>query len=157
MARFTRAGWAGLLLLGLTLVGCGGSDDEDAATCVEPALSIEVQSASSEQADPVAPSIAAGSSLTVRGTGFADGCIPTDPGATDDATPLERVRLFVVQGSTRVSVAQVNAVKDQDYGFEVVVGLPTTLAAGPAQVSAQTSIEPDSTALATAELVVTAG
>lgn len=157
MARSKKAGWAGLLVLGLTVAACGGSDDEDAAECVEPELSIQVETPSSEQAAAVAPSVAAGSSLTVRGTGFAAGCIPTDPEATNDATPLERIRLFLVQGSTRVSVAQVNAAADQDYGFEVVVGLPTTLAAGPAQVSAQASIEPDTAVLATAELVVTAG
>lgn len=66
---------------------------------------------------------------------------------------LRSVRLFVVQGSQRISVAQV-AIAGADNSFAVSFGMPERLAAGSASLVAQTSLAPDEVPLATASFAV---
>lgn len=130
-------------------VGCSSSDEDGATTtteCPGPTLSV-VGSGPAADEEGDTPTIPLGS-VTVSGARFADGC-------GSDAEPLQGVRLFVVQGSERISIAQVNA--DSEQAFGVVVGLPEAIESGPAEIVAQASLEPDAEVLASTDLVISDG
>ena len=78
------------------------------------------------------PTATVGGSLTISGSGFG-ACADAGEDAGPVA-PLQAIRLFVVQGGTRVSVAQVGA--DESLRFSTTVGVPEGVVTGPAQVRA---------------------
>jgi hypothetical protein len=139
--------FAGVSAMVLGLAACGGDDE---ASCVVPELRVEAAEPAASDATVLSP----GAKVTVAGEHFGDGCIPVE-GEGEPVPPLTQIRLFVVQGDSRTSVAQVSA-REGDLGFEVVVGLPSQLRTGPAKVVAQRSLDEDAPVLAEAELDVTA-
>ena len=91
-----------------------------------------------------------GELMFVAGARFFDGCVRR--GST--GTPRPGIRLFVVQGGQRVSVALVNPT-GADGEFSTRFGAPTTLSAGTAQVVAVDDATDTSDAVATMTFTVT--
>jgi hypothetical protein len=90
--------------------------------------------------------VARGGTLFAAGSGIDEGC------TADGSTPAG-ARLFLVQGSQRVSVAHV-ATSGADHSFSISFGVPATLQPGNASVVAQTTLDPHETPLATASVSV---
>lgn len=89
-----------------------------------------------------------GGTLYAAGRQFDVRCV--DP--TQASGAAQGIRLYVVQGDQRVSVAQLNA-SGVDNSFSTSFGVPTNLAPGPALLVAQASSQAETPALASADFV----
>lgn len=147
-ARLVRVAIAAVLVAAApVLTGCGG---DEGPRCVEPVLRVVGEGAPGKRAIPVDGTVP----LTVAGSGFGRGCVPEGRGAGkgSEVRPLERVQLFLRQGTRVTSVARVAA--DEALELRVTFGVPPGYAAGPAEILATTTVDPDDAPLATTELIL---
>jgi len=143
-----RVAVAAVLAAALVLAGCGGGEDP---RCVEPDLQVVGDGAPGQRAVPVDGTVA----VTVQGSGFGRGCIQKgrDPsGGSAAVRPLERVQIFLRQGTRVTSVARVAA--GDSLELEVTFGVPPGYSPGPAEVVATTTVDPEGEPLATTELIL---
>jgi hypothetical protein len=137
-----------LLFVGLAAGGCGQSTSSQQA-CPGPRLGVSTTASAKAQPSKTPITVQRGGTLYASGSGFDARCAnPTAPRGA-----LAAIRLYVVQGSSRVSVAQVNA-SGADNGFALSFGVPGNLAPGPAALVAQLSQRADAPQLAVADFVV---
>jgi hypothetical protein len=144
----------GLAPLALLLVALLPSSCASSHPC--PGASLDLRTgARSLGASSGSTGVRVGEAVTVVGRRFDRSCADSE-GATATGEGASRlgVRLFVVQGRTRISVAQVDATSG---GFTVQIGVPAGLIAGRAEVRAQRGLEADEPPLARSEFVVSAG
>lgn len=143
--RFRAIVSLGVLTIPLMLPGCSDTDG-DARACVLPTLTLTADEPAGSGSGPVAAPV--GGVVRASGSRFYVGCVE----AGSEGDPLQGIRLFVVQGDQRTSVARVNASGD-DRSFSIPFGVPQTLAAGTARLEALAPAD-DPTPLAVAEFSV---
>ena len=91
-----------------------------------------------------------GSSITVVGASLDDPCVGTP--AVGSVGPS--IRLYLVQGSTDVSLALIEASKDG--AFSIEVGVPDSVVPGPAQVVIRRANQPAGAVVSSADLTISA-
>lgn len=151
----------------LVLVGCSEADDpvERSAQCDPPQLTVSVppvgdvgsgeSPVSARPTDSSAPAVLGGM-LRVQGSGFGTGCVTKGGSAVPSGPSIERMRLYMVRGDTKVSVAQISA-DPTTYAFDVILGVPTDVGAGRAELIAFRDGPADSKALASKEFTIVEG
>lgn len=87
-----------------------------------------------------------GDLIRVEGSGFLGGCEPGGP--ADGSAPLSGVRLHLVQGERRVSLAMVSA-EGVSASFAVEVGVPDSAEPGEARIEASRGADGRGVLLAT--------
>ena len=143
LPALVRGALATALLVG-AVAACDSSGDDATRPCAGPSLRV-----SAPFDTPVGVAVAAplGSTVEAAGRRFSERC------GSDGGAAVKALRLYVTQGTLRLSVAQVDAGGD-DAGFEVTFGIPELLEPGPAQVVVTRSEDEDAPVLAAAQFVV---
>ncbi len=152
MTRRSRALLAvAVLSTAVMTVGCGA--DAKPPICAGPVLRVgSTAEAARTRDDSGALIVTKGNIVFASGERFSTRCGVGGSSVPKSAAPIRGIRIYVVQGKERVSVAQINAGADDS--FTLSFGIPSTLAKGSALVSAQLSTDEKAPVLATTAIVI---
>ncbi len=152
MTRRSRA-WLAVAVLSGSVVAVGCGSDAKAPTCAGPVLHVGSTPAGARTRDDSGSlTVAMGSVVFASGERFSTRCGVAGSSVPKSAAPIRGIRIYVVQGKERVSVAQIDAGADDS--FTLSFGIPATLAKGSALVSAQLSTDEKAPVLATTAIVI---
>ena len=143
---------AAVLMVGLAaVVSCGA--DAKKPVCAGPGLRVGATLATARSGPATgAFNAARGDIVVASGERFSTRCGVGGSSVPKSAAPIRGIRIYVVQGKERVSVAQINAGADDS--FTLSFGIPPTMAKGSALVSAQLSTDEKAPVLATTAIVI---
>jgi len=137
----------------LVLILAGWASNLASAACVGPAISVSATTDSGvaveiyarftmvgEVRTETAPTVAPGAVVTIRGSGFTDGCHDVCfNGVCPPTFPAKGIRLLFIQGDKTVELVRVDA--SADFQFSQKATLPGDAKAGPATIVAELAYE----------------
>jgi hypothetical protein len=127
--------------------GCGSHDA--APGCAAPALHLGATADEAKTAATPSPSIPRDQLVYLAGERFSDRCFAA---SGQQPAPLQRIRIYLVQGDAEISVGQVDASADET--IAVPFGIPPEIQPGPATVVAKLTQAREAPQLATTTLQV---